>query len=350
MRPYLRNLFILSVTLLACMGTAKAQTYETAVDYLNYTQKVNADLTATYLAYLSAVSHGKGARKVEKRRQEVVNAITDSRMLIMGMPPWKGDRSLKDTTIAHLKILNIVFNEDYGKIVNMEEIAEQSYDAMEAYMLAQEKAQEKLNDAAERQHRMQRVFAEKNNITLVDGGESELEMKARIVDEVMTHANAVYLVFFKSYKQESYLMDALSKKNIVSIEQNLSSLQKNSDEGREKLKALKGYKNDASLLSACRNALNFYESEAKQGAVMTDYFLKEENFMKLKKQFESKPAGKRTQQDVDEFNKAVSDINTAMKTYNKTNEDLNKQRTAMLNEWNKTYSKYLDEYMPKQSK
>jgi hypothetical protein len=50
----------------------------------------------------------------------------------MGIAPWKGDRSFRDTTVAYLKLLYIVFNEDYGKIVNMEEIAEQSYDAMEA--------------------------------------------------------------------------------------------------------------------------------------------------------------------------------------------------------------------------
>jgi len=70
----------------------------------------------------------------------------------------------------------------------------------------------------------------------------------------------------------------------------------------------------------------------------------------MKKQFDAKPAGKRTQQDVDNFNKAVNDINSALKTYNSVNADLNKQRSSMLNDWNKTYSKYMDEYMPKQQR
>jgi hypothetical protein len=345
-----KAIFLVPLFILCFTFRPNAQTYETAVQYLDYINKVNSDLSAKYLFYISAVSHGKSARKVEKRRIEVVNAISDTKYMVMAMPPWKGDKTLKDTTIAHLKILNIVFNEDYGKIVNMEEIAEQSYDAMEAYMLAQEKAQEKLNEAADRQHAMQKVFAEKNNIKLVEGADSEQETKSKIVNAVMSHCNDVYLVFFKPYKQEAYLMEALGKKNLVSIEQNINALKKISEEGLDKLKDLKGYNNDGSLIVACRNALLFYKEEASQGAVMTDYLLKEENFNKLKKQFEAKPANKRTQPDVDEFNKAVNDINAALKKYNAVNEDLNKQRTKALNDWNKTYSKYMDEYMPKQQR
>jgi hypothetical protein len=43
-------------------------------------------------------------------------------------------------------------------------------------------------------------------------------------------------------------------------------------------------------------------------------------------------------------------MNDAMKNYNSINASLNKQRTAMLNDWNKTYANYVDEYMPKQQK
>jgi len=144
-----------------------AQSFETPVEYLDYIGKANEQLTLKYMVYLSSMSHGKSARKVEKRRLEVLDAINNTRMNIMGMPPYKGDKSFRDTTVAYLKILNSVFNEDFSKIVNMEEIAEQSYDAMEAYMLAQEKANEKLREAGKRQNEMQKVFAEKNNIKLL---------------------------------------------------------------------------------------------------------------------------------------------------------------------------------------
>ncbi len=343
------NLLIIFLFLLFNPFRSTAQTFEHAGQYLDYIGKANEALTIKYLTYMSAVSHGKSARKVEKRRNEVVNAITDTKFNVMGMPPWKGDRSFKDTTVAYLKILNTVFNEDYSKIVNMEEIAEQSYDAMEAYLLAQEKAYEKLDQAAERQHEIQKQFAAKNNITLVEST-SELEEKSKTANEVLAHCNEVYLVFFKPYKQEGYLIEAMNQKNLVSMEQDINALKKMAEEGMEKLKKIKGYNNDASLIAACRNMLIFYRSEASKSASQTDFFLKEESFAKIKKQFESKPASKRTQQDVDQYNNAVNDMNAASKSFNATNNEINKERSAALNDWNKAYNRYRDEYMPKQAR
>ena len=338
---------VLFALMMTCSVRSVAQSFDTPVEYMDHISKANTALTEKYLYYLSAMSHGKSARKVEKRRQELLKSINDTRYTIMGMPPYKGDRSLKDTTVAYLKMLNSVFNEDYGKIINMEEIAEQSYDLMEAYMLAKEKANEKLNDASKRQHDQQIKFADKNNVTLIQR-ESELDKKMELAMKVMDHYNDLYLIFFKSYKQDVYLTDALSSGNIVSIEQNLNSLERFSNEGLEKLKDMKGYNNDPTLIAACRDALNFYKSEVKRGPELTDYFLKNENFKKTKKQFDSTPQSKRTKEVVDEFNKAVNDINAAVKTYNALNNDLNKQRNAALNAWDKAVSKYMDDYMPTQ--
>ena len=349
MKYYKKMVFCISVFLLGFSLYSSTQSFDNAGQYIEYINTANSTLTAKYLAYLSAVSHGKSARKVEKRRIEVVNSINDTKYSVMGMPPWKGDKTLKDTTVAYLKILNSVFNDDYGKIVNMEEIAEQSYDGMEAYMLAQEKAYEKLDEASKKQQEMQKKFAAKNNVNLIEAS-SELDTKSKTANQVLKHSNDVYLVFFKSYKQEGYLIEAMNQKKLVSMEQNINSLEKFAEEGLGKLKNLKGYNNDASLIAACRNMLNFYKTESVKSATLEDFFLKEENFNKIKKQFENKPSGKRTKQEIDEYNKAVNDMNAGSKAFNATNDNLNKERTSALNDWNKTYNKYLDEYMPKQQR
>jgi hypothetical protein len=345
MKLVLRLLFSLLTFLMFFPPGPAAQPFETAAQYIDYINKANSKLTETYLIYLSAVSHGKSARKVEKKRQEVLNEISNTRFSIMGMPPFKGDRSLKDTTVAYLKILNYVFNDQYGKIVNMEEIAEQSYDAMEAYLLAQEKAQEKLHEASVKQRETLNKFAAKNNVNLVESTD-QVEAKMKIASELMEHTDAVYLVFFKCYRQESYLMEAINKKNLVSIEQNNNSLQKSADEGLEKLKNMKGFNNDATLIAAGTEMMNFYKTEAEKTSAMTDYFLKEETFVKLKRQFDSK--GKKTQADIDQYNKAVNETNAAMEDYNKINKELNKARSSAIDKWNKAYKNYMDDYMPRQ--
>ncbi|HTM93568.1 MAG TPA: hypothetical protein VL095_14205 [Flavisolibacter sp.] len=340
--------FCATLFLFFLTGNTKAQSFENAGDYLSYINKSKEELTATYLSYMSAVAHNR-ARKVEKRRMDLLNTITETRFKIQGMPAWKGDKTFRDSSVAYIKLLNNVFNEDYAKIVNMEEIAEQSYDLMEAYMLAQEKVQEKLQDAAERQNELQKKFAATNNINLI-AVENELDRKGKEVSALMKHYDEVYLVFFKPYKQEMYLIDAVNRKNVVAIEENKNSLKKFAEEGLKKLPSLKGYNNDPSIIVACREALQFYKNEADQTQVITDFVLKEENFNKAKKAFDSKPAARRTKTEVDDYNKAVNDFNEAVNNYNKVNKQINKDREKVLDNWNRLVKKYLDDYMPVQRK
>jgi hypothetical protein len=344
----LKITFCATLFLLFLSDNAKAQGFENAGDYLGYINKSKEELTATYLSYMSAVAHNR-ARKVEKRRMDLLNTISETRYKIQGMPAWKGDKSFRDSSVGYIKLLNNVFNEDYAKIVNMEEIAEQSYDLMEAYMLAQEKVQEKLHDASERQNELQKKFAATNNINLISV-ENDLDRKGKEVNALMKHYDEVYLVFFKPYKQEMYLIDAVNRKNIVAIEENKNSLKKFAEEGLKKLQGFKGYNNDPSIIVACRDALQFYKNEAEQTQVITDFVLKEENFTKAKKAFDSKPAAKRTKTEIDDFNKAVNDFNEAVNNYNKVNKQINKDREKVLDNWNGSVKKYLDDYMPVQRK
>jgi Skp family chaperone for outer membrane proteins len=180
--------WMIIICLLIFSVSLSAQVYEHAADYIGFINKKREEITTKYMVYLSSMSHGKSARKVDKRRVDVVNSISDTKFEIMGMPPWKGDKSFRDSTVGYLKILNTVFNEDYHKIVNMEEIAEQSYDAMEAYMLAQDKAYEKLNEAADKQQEALKQFAAKNNVNLLEGS-SEVGSKAKTANMVMAHCN-----------------------------------------------------------------------------------------------------------------------------------------------------------------
>ena len=314
--------------------------------YLDAFGKGTERVSAMYLSYLSAMGHNKSARKVEKRRQEVIEAIVNTRLEAQGMPAWKGDRSYRDSTVAFYKLMYSVFNEDFAKIVDLEEIAEQSYDAMEAYMLAKDKANEKLNQAAERQRKMQKEFAERHDVKMIEGT-SELEEKSKIASALMDHYGDVYLIFFKAYKQEAYLMDALAKKNLTAIEQNKAALTAAAEEGLQKLQGLKGYSNDPSLIVACRQALQFYKEEAGKTNIASDFLLLNETFEKMKKALESKPAAQRTQKDIDEYNKGAASINNAINKYNNTTNQLNRERQQALEGWNNTVKRYLDTYMPK---
>ena len=332
--------------LLILSGKINAQDVSTPGGYLSTISEKVRNINQTYINYLSAVSHGKSAKKVEKLRLKTVNDIFNARGEVMGTGGYKGDKSLRDATAAYLKTCYLVFNEDYHKIVNMEEIAEQSYDAMEAYLLAQEKAGEKLEEAAELRNKMQTEFAQKHNIQLIDT-KDELDGKMEKADRVNEYYNKIYLIFFKSYKQDAYLTDALNRNDINAVEQNRNALLTYATAGLEQILDTKPFDGDGTLLIACKNALLFYKELAEKKITgVTDFLLASENFNKVKKNFEAMPASKRTQADIDKFNKGVDEINSGANNFNKTNEAINKERNAVLKAWNNSVSKFMDDQMP----
>jgi hypothetical protein len=77
---------------------------------------------------------------------------------------------------------------------------------------------------------------------------------------------------------------------------------------------------------------------------MTDMLLKQENFDKMKTSFDAK--GKKTKEDVDTYNKAVNELNAAVKVYNVSNEKSNNSSTQAAQMWNDTEKSFLDAHMP----
>jgi hypothetical protein len=249
--------------------------------------------------------------------------------------------------VEYFRIANLVLKEDYAKIVDMEAVSEESYDAMEAYMLARERANDKLVQASGMIEREQKAFAGSNNITLI-ASEDALDKKMAVAGEVYDTYNEIYLIFFKSFKQEIYLNDAIARQDINGIEQNRNALISSSKEGLKKLDAVKPYKNDKSMVEATRKLLNFYIEEGTNDVPkMADYFMKTENFNKVKKAFDEIPEKKRTQANVDEYNKAVNEMNAGVNTYNATNQNLNKKRSALIDGWNGAADKFTDTHVPK---
>ncbi|MGB8191875.1 MAG: hypothetical protein WCF67_08155 [Chitinophagaceae bacterium] len=326
--------------------SAAAQEFANAGDYMSYIVKTEEAISAKYISYMSGASHGKSLRKVEKRRQDLMNSIYETRFKVHEMPSYKGDKTLRDASVNYLKMMYSVFNEDYGKIVNMEEIAEQSYDNMEAYLMVQEKANEKLKEAGVARSAVWDQFAKKYNVTVVDQT-SLLDMKLEKAEKVNNYYHQLYLIFFKSHKQEMYLIAAVDTKNVNSIEQNRNSLLKFTTEGLAKLQDTKPFENDARLIVACRQVLQFLQDEANDKVgVMTDFIMKSENFEQVKKAFNAIPASKRTQQDINNYNKAIDAMNKGVNQFNFTNKMLNEKRNDILKTWNNAVQSFFDEHMP----
>jgi hypothetical protein len=339
----MKQLFFTLLSFFCLQFAVTAQDYDNPVEYMNAISKQRENVSKKFMAYVSASAHNKKEKKVEALRARLLDEVQEARMNISSLPSFKGEKGYRDSTVNFMKLYYNVLNEDYSKIVNMEEIAEQSYDAMEAYMMAQELVNKKLDEGNDKMRLVTEAFAAKNNITLTKDN-SELGEKMKQAHEVNTYHSVLYLIFFKAYKQEGYLMEAVSKNNITGIEQNKNSLLRYAQDGLEKLKAIKPFQGDNSLQDACKTVMNFYVKEVEKMSTISDYYLIQERFETIKKEFEKKSSP--SQAEVDAYNKSVKDINAASDAFNNTSQSLNTERNDVLKEWNKTVDAFFDEHIP----
>jgi len=339
--------FFLLLILIYSFNLRAQDVTSTPVAYLEYIGNVNKAIVKDFLSYESSVAHDKNSKKTEAKRSALLKTSQDAIKKVSALPDYKGDKSLRDSSKMVLEISYLVLSEDYGKIVNLEEIAEQSYDAMEAFMLAQEMASEKLSKAHERFTVVEKDFAKKNNITLIEL-KDDLSKKLELLKKVNNYHKAVYLIFFKSYKQENYLSEAVEKNDINSIEQNKNALINTTEDGLKKLNSISSFDNDAALKQSTKELLDFYSIEAKDKINdVTSYLIKKEKYEKEKKAFEAMRESERTKQIVKDVNKSVEEYNKSVAVYNKSIKYLNENRAKLIDKWNKTSEKFFADYTPR---
>jgi hypothetical protein len=324
-----------------------AQKYGSAGEYMSVMSAESDKIQQASWAYTSQVAHSKNARKVDKKRQELLTSVLDSRRIVNRLPDYEGDASLRDSVKSFLAIQYAVLNQDYEKILDLEEIAEQSYDLMEAYMLAKQKAQDKLRGALDNLILAQQSFADAHNVNLVSE-ESEMDNKVKIANEVIGYHRVHYLIFFKCSKQEMYLVDAAIKGDVNEMEQNANSLSDFSNEGLAKLPEVSNFKGDRSMAAATEELLKFWKVESeKDFPAIIDFQLLGEKLKKSNSDIEKTKTKDRTQEMIDRHNGLVKDYNEKLAAYNATQERLNKERAKLFDDWQKASAKFLDKQVPK---
>lgn len=327
--------------------TASRAQQQSAGEYLSFINNEQGKISAELMQYISAANHGKSARKVEKRRLELLEQLRQSELSIRKLKPFNGNHQLRDSITKSLQVYQIIMKEEYGKIVNLEDIAEQSYDDMEAYLLAKEKASEHMNavdDAADREFR---AFAVANNINIVEST-TKLGQKLKAAGEVNKYEDRIYLLFFKSYRYDMNMMAALDKGDINAVEQNRNALVASATEDLTKLGPIQGFKGDLSIKNACQQLLNFYKLLATTKIPeLTDFLLAKEKFDKAKKAIDTKKPADRTKEEIDAYNKAVNEYNARANKSNQINKEIFDKKSALLKTWNESVEAFLNRHTPR---
>jgi hypothetical protein len=324
-----------------------SQEFGKPVDYLNYINKEQELIAKSTWKYTSAVAHSKSARRIDATRKQLIKSIQSSKKKITDIKNgFNGDTEYQTKVVQYLDFCEKSINEEYDKIINMQEVAEQSYDAMEAYLMMRDLVNKKIDEENDKAELAFKEFALKYNITITDQ-ESELSKKIAISGKVFDYHTALYLIFFKTNITDLNLSLAIEKKDLGAIQQNASALLQYAEEGLEKIKTIQPYSNDSSMLTATKKCLEFYKKEAETFVPkIVDFYMFNEKFENARKSMENKSAKYRTKEEIDSYNGMVKQVNKEIENYNKINATNFQEKSTVVNYWNLTGENFISKHVP----
>ncbi|HEX6223225.1 MAG TPA: hypothetical protein VFZ52_02375, partial [Chryseolinea sp.] len=75
----MERFLVLAVFVLLLVPSLSAQpSGDSPVDHMEYLNQLEVNLSKKYLSYMSEVAHGNRARKMEKRRVELLNSVNEA--------------------------------------------------------------------------------------------------------------------------------------------------------------------------------------------------------------------------------------------------------------------------------
>ncbi len=246
--------------------------------------------------YISFTVHSDEYDQLEAKRNEVIEEIVKAKERIHSMPPLDGSTLLRDESIEVLNEYQKTFELDYRSLIGLKKKSKDTYEAMEEYFAAQDHAEEKVNRATRQLRKVQRVFAEKHNMSVVDSkSDDELEAKMEKVVAVNNYWRSIFLEYFKVSRQYDKMWDVLEQQKASAIDrERLATLQVISGV-LPGLRAKPDYNGDTDYRDQTIAIIEYYQSTASnQFARIVEVLNK----------------AKLDQQDIDEVNAIINKCNS----------------------------------------
>lgn len=334
-------LLLLSVVLL--YTTAIAQS---AVEYNNTIVRELNPVSAATAAYLDAATHGRDATDANAKLALLVRSLEVARTHLTAIKPYKGYTGLRDSILSYVN-LGYTSTASFSGVLTDEEMAALSYEKMKAYMETSDVLNDRLLIYGALIKREQRRFAEKNGFE-IETEPKQMEDKFKQVQEVFRYYHQVFLLFFRCNKLENAFVEASNTGKAESLEATRTQLLQATTEGLERIQPLPPINGDASLRQAGKEALQFFDNEAREKMpLIIAYFQKKEKFDKQSAAINKVPAKDRTEQMITSYNANLKAVNDAVGVYNATNQELNTKRTEVTDRFNKATIDFVDRNSPK---
>lgn len=298
-----------------------AQSFEHPVEYNNFIVEEMNEIVSKNLEYISQSVHSDNFEQVELKRTGLVKQIQTAYNNIGETAPYEKGEKLQSECIEVLKMYKQVFEIEFQEVNVLKQSSQASYEAMEAYFAAQDKAEKNLSRATERFYKAQRSFMKSHDIKMEKSdGDGELDSNFKTIAEVNAYTRELYLIYFQMSKYSSIFFEAVGQQEKAGLEGKRKRLQSAADRALQKMNQMKGFKGDKDLLNKTKAVAKFYKDISAAG------------FVDIVKVIRSKQEDL-TQGDVDGYNEAIELYNTKIQT--------------LVNEYNEAQTELMKKHIPK---
>lgn len=264
-------------------------------DYNNFIMKEMAAAVQKNFEYISFTVHTDDYELMDAKRKEVIMQINESKDRIGKMPPIEGDTRLRDEAVEALKEYQHAFELDYKDIIGLKRKSKDSYEAMENYFKAEDKAEEKVNKATQRLRKAQQTYASKNNMRIVDARDDDaLEQKMARISAVNSYWRDIFLQYFRVSKEYDQMWDLLAQQKAGPLEHQRQVALKAAEDVLPALRAKPAFNGDREFRDQTIGIVEYYQKVAN------------EDFSRIVELLNRKDM---TQQDVDFVNGIVNRCN-----------------------------------------
>ncbi|MEM9022718.1 MAG: hypothetical protein AAGB22_03190, partial [Bacteroidota bacterium] len=174
-------------------------------------------------------------------------------------------------SIAVFKLYQEAYANDFNEAMRLKKDKENSYEAMERYFKAQEKAERKLSQASERFEKAQRQFAEKHGMVLQeDDAASGLLTRIAAVNR---YSRRVFLAYFRVAKADAAFMQGVEERKTGQLDKQRQQLENATEQVLSELDTVQPFRGNTAFRDATKKLVQFYHDLAVKdyptlGAVM----------------------------------------------------------------------------------
>jgi hypothetical protein len=306
--------FLAAMIFIPAKSVAQKYSFDNPADYNNHVVEEQNAVMRISIDYTMQTVHSDDENKNNSMRLEVLKQIDQSIGELKNTATFKNDAKLRDESIDVLTLYKEAFTTEFQEVNSLKKKSQDSYEAMEKYFRAQDKAENKLSNASKKFAKAQLDFAGKHKLTME---KSSMQDELDNITKVNQYSRALFLEQFRVSKVNAGFLDALNAQKAGAMEDKRKELMTVSAASLSSLKSLPAYNGDKNYKAATINLIEYYKSHSEKE------YLEMENILK-----KSKPENK----DVERFNLLVTNMNG--------------ESTKMVQDFNKANKEFMRDNIP----